>query len=373
MTTPQSRGNSLPRTVLGNTGREISKLGFGGIPIQMVSEGEAVAVVRECVVAGINFFDTARTYTNSEVRVGKALEGIRERVFIATKTASRERAKVEKDLATSLSNLRTDYLDLYQFHNVATEEALEAIFVPGGPVDFVKEQKAKGVVRHIGVTSHSPEIALRAIKTGVFETIQFPFNYIERQADELHAEARRRGMGIIVMKPLAGGGLGDRADLARASVKWIAAQDLSVLIPGVKSIEEVRANVDAVLSGAPTAAEMALLEQTKQELGPVFCRRCGYCAPCPNDIPVNWLSSAEFWFKRAGWQRMDESHIKNFLAGLECQACGTCESRCPYNLPLSRLIPQYSKKLLLRAVELGKIGREEAMAAIVAAGRQDEN
>ncbi len=373
MTTSQPNGSNLPRTVLGQTGMEISKLGFGGIPIQMVSEDEAVAVIRACVAAGINFFDTARTYTNSEVRVGRALEGVRDKVFVATKSVSRERAKVESDLATSLGNLRTDYLDLYQFHNVATEDALEAIFVPGGPVDFVKEQKARGVVRHIGITSHSPEIALKAIKTGEFETIQFPFNYIERQADELHAEARRRGMGIIVMKPLAGGGLGDSAELARASVKWCASQDVSVIIPGVKSLEEVRANVDAVLSGAPTADELALLERTKQELGPVFCRRCGYCAPCPNDIPVNWLSSAEFWFKRAGWLRMDESHIKNFLAGLECQACGTCESRCPYSLPLTRLIPQYSKKLLLRAVELGKISREEAVAAIVAAGRQDED
>ncbi|MGI6358559.1 MAG: aldo/keto reductase [Bacillota bacterium] len=336
---------------LGRTDMQVTTLGFGGIPIQTVSRGQAVETVRYAFMQGINFFDTAQAYTTSESIIGEALQDVREQVYIATKSGGRDVDTVRQHLTDSLANLRTDYIDLYQLHNVVGDEALDKLLAPGGVLDFVKEQQRAGKIKHIGITSHRLETAIRAIKTGEFSTVQFPFNYIEDgAAKELFPLARQMDIGIIVMKPIAGGAMTHPA----ASIKWILDQKVNVVIPGMESTHLVDKNIAAAAAGAPTEEELLSLQQLKDELGPVFCRRCAYCVPCPQGIPVNFLASAELFFNRSGWHKLDEGHVQAFLKGLDCAGCRLCESRCPYNLPLTKIVPETSAKMLEKAKALGK-------------------
>lgn len=341
----------MEQTTLGRTGLEVTRLGFGGIPIQTVTgHDEAVAVVRHAAARGINFFDTARGYTVSEAIIGEALEGRRDQCVIATKTPSRDVDGVARDLETSLASLRTSYIDLYQFHNVMDDETLAKVMAPGGPLEFLEQEQRRGRIRHIGITSHRLETIIRAAATGRFATVQFPFNYIEPgAAEELYPLARRLGLGIIVMKPLAGGVMRNPA----ASIRWVLSQSIDVAIPGVASIAEVDANLKAAEAGTPGPSELADLERDRREIGPTFCRRCGYCIPCPEGIQTNFIASSELFFKRSGWGRLTRSHIEAFRKGLECQGCRTCEGRCPYGLPLSEMIPAISRRMLDRIQALG--------------------
>ena len=191
---------------LGKTGVMVSRIGFGGIPIQKSSEAEALRIVRSCFDLGINFFDTSRVYTTSEERIGKALAGRREEAIIATKTVSRTAEKISEDLATSLKHLGTDYVDLYQFHNVSTEDDLKTVIAPGGLLDVVRRAKKEGRVRHIGITSHRLDVAKEAVKAGCFETIMVALNFVNTEAaDELLAMAKENDTGVIIMKSMAGG------------------------------------------------------------------------------------------------------------------------------------------------------------------------
>jgi predicted aldo/keto reductase-like oxidoreductase len=337
---------------LGRTGIMATRLGFGGIPIQTVTREQAVATVRYCYDKGINFYDTAQAYTVSEGIIGEALEGVRDNVFIATKSGGRDVTAVEKHLAASLEALRSDYIDIYQLHNVVGDESLAKVMAPGGVLDFLKEKKREGVVHHIGITSHRLETILKALKTDEFATIQFPFNYIENDAGrELFPLARRMDVGTLVMKPIAGGAMTHPA----ACIRWILAQDADVIIPGMESPHLVDANWEAARSGPPTPEDLDKLESLARELGPVFCRRCGYCLPCPSGIPVNFIASAELFFNRSGWHKMNGGHVEGFLKGVDCIGCAECERRCPYELPLTRLVPENSARLLKKARELGVI------------------
>lgn len=340
----------MERIRLGRTDIMATRLGFGGIPIQTVTREQALATVRYCYEKGINFYDTAQAYTVSEAIIGEALEGVRENVFIATKSGGRDVATVEKHLAASLEALRTEYVDIYQLHNVVGDETLAKVLAPGGVLDFLKEKRREGVIRHIGITSHRLETMLKALKTDEFATIQFPFNYIEDDAGkELFPLARQMDVGTLVMKPIAGGAMPHPA----ACIKWILAQDADVIIPGMESPRLVDANWEAVLSGPPDPEDMANLAAVAAELGPVFCRRCGYCLPCPSGIPVNFIASAELFFNRSGWHKLNAGHVEGFLKGVDCIACEECEKRCPYELPLTRIVPENSARLLRKARELG--------------------
>lgn len=336
---------------LGRTNLLVRRLGFGGIPIQTVSREQALATVWHAYQRGMNFFDTAQGYTVSESIIGEALQGVRDQVYLATKSAGKDVATVERHLAASLANLRTDHIDLYQLHNVVGDETLGRLVAPGGVLDYLREQQSRGVIGQIGITSHRLDTALKAVRSNLFATVQFPFNFIESDAaSELFPLARQLDVGIIVMKPIAGGAMTDPA----ASIKWILEQCTDVVIPGMESCELVDRNLEAAEAGALTAEELQALEQLKAELGPVFCRRCAYCLPCPQGIPVNFLASAELFFNRSGWHKLDEGHVDSFRKGLDCSGCQTCEARCPYELPLSRIIPDNSRRLLEKAKQLGK-------------------
>lgn len=341
----------MQETRLGRTGMLVRRLGFGGIPVQTVNREQALETVRHAYERGINFFDTAQAYTTSESIIGEALADVRHEVFLATKSGGKDVETVKRHLAASLDSLRTDYLDLYQLHNVVGDEALAKLLAPGGVLDYVKAEQAAGRIRHIGITSHRLETAIKAVRTGEFATVQFPFNYIEHDAAlELFPLARQMDVGIIVMKPIAGGAMTHPA----ASIKWILSQVTDVVIPGMENRELVDKNIAAAMAGSPSDGELAALQQLADELGPVFCRRCAYCLPCPQGIPVNFLASAELFFNRSGWHKLDEGHVESFRKGLGCAGCKVCEGRCPYNLPLSRIVPESSAKMLEKARSLGK-------------------
>ncbi len=345
----------MDKVRLGKTGLMVSRISFGGLPIQSVDRESAVAVVRYAFEKGINFFDTARVYTTSEVDLGRALAGLGEKVIVATKSYQRNLEQLKKDFATSFENLKRDYIDLFQFHIVNYEKELKEIIKKGGPLDYLKQEQQKGRLRHIGITSHRPALMLEALKTGHFETVQIPFNYIERESlDQLIPLARSLDIGIIVMKPVAGGVFTSN----RAAIRWILQYPDLVPIPGMCRIEEVDDNLPA-LGGPLTAAELAGLEADRLDLGSMFCRRCDYCMPCPNKIEASYILRSGMIFKRTGWDKLSLDHINAFKKGLTCMQCGICAARCPYNLPLSEMVIDESLALLREAVVLGKLSAEE--------------
>jgi uncharacterized protein len=345
----------MDKVRLGKTELMVSKISFGGLPIQSVDRDSAASVARYAFDRGINFFDTARAYTTSEADLGRALAGLGEQVIVATKSYYKNNAQLKQDFKISIDFLKRDYIDLFQFHIVNYEKELKAIIRKGGPLDYLREEQQKGRLRHIGITSHRPVLMLEALKTGYFETVQVPLNFIEQEPlDRLIPMARELDIGFIAMKPVAGGVFTNN----RAAISWILQHPDVVPIPGMCRIEEVKDNLEA-LATPFTDKDLAGLEADRDELGTVFCRRCDYCLPCPNDIEASYIVRSGMIFKRTGWDKMEQSHIDAFKKGLSCDQCGTCASRCPYNLPLTEMVIDESKAMLRKAVELGKLSAAE--------------
>ena len=323
---------------LGNTGLKVSQVSFGGIPIQRADAANTMAVVNALEARGINFIDTARGYTVSEEYLGAALEGRREKFIIATKSMSRDAEGMTRDIGISLSNLRTDYIDLYQIHNLP-EKDFDKVFGPGGAYEALCDAKAAGKVRHIGATAHNADVLRRLVEEygDKIETLMFPYNIVETQGHDILAAARKKGIGTIAMKPMAGGNLDDW----NLALRFIAAAGvIDVSIPGMGSVEEVHRNADAADGFSPlTAEELAQCDAIRKELGSEFCRRCGYCAPCTVgiDIPSNFLMSN--YRRKYGLSDWAVSRYQGLAhhAG-ECIGCGACESRCPYELPIRKML-----------------------------------
>ena len=267
----------MEKVRLGKTDLMVSKIGFGGIPIQKPSEEEAVRIVNNCLDLGINFFDTSRVYTTSEERIGKALINRRKEAVVATKTVSRTVEKISEDLDTSLKNLGTDYVDLYQFHNVSSQDDLKAVIVPGGLLDFVRQTKKEGKVRHIGITSHTLDVAKEAVKADCFETIMIALNFVNTEAaDELLDMAKKRDIGVIIMKSMAGGMLENPVLAFKYLMQF---PDILPLI-GIAKEGEMEENIRIVESGEPiTEDDQREIDRIRSELGTGFCRMCNYCQP----------------------------------------------------------------------------------------------
>lgn len=316
---------------LGKTGMMVTKLGFGGIPIQRLTQDEAVAVVKRCLDLGITYIDTANGYTTSEECIGKAIAGRRKDVIIATKSGGRTREDTEKHLALSLKRLGTDYIDLYQFHNIADKDFFDKVMVPNGPMAFLQAQKKAGVIRHIGVTSHSMDMAKELVKSDIFETLLFPFNFITDEAErELLPLCRQHDVGFISMKPLAGGML----DNATLCFKYLFNFPDVVSIPGIEKIAEIEEIVGIFnRSYKLTKAEKKEMQRLKDELGPSFCHRCDYCRPCTNDIAISSVMIAPSFFKRQPPDRFfSGNNAQAIEKAADCTECGECETRCPYHL-----------------------------------------
>ncbi|UCC64833.1 MAG: aldo/keto reductase [Anaerolineae bacterium] len=322
---------------LGKTGLEVSRVGFGGIPIQRLSEGEAVKVVRRCLDLGITFLDTANNYTTSEERIGKAVAGRREQVVIATKTGARERATAQEHLGLSLKRLNTDYVDLWQFHNVSTFEAYEQVLGPDGAMAVAQDALRAGKVRHIGITSHSMDVALRAVPSGRFETLQFPFNFVTHEpAKELVPLAQAHDVGFIAMKPLAGGLLDD----ANLAIKYLLQFENVVPDPGIERPEEIEEIVE-ILTGSweLTSQERQELERFRGQVGTRFCRRCEYCQPCPEGVRIPIIMNLRSFWKRFPAERFFTGWIAEAVeVARRCVECGECEEKCPYHLPIREMI-----------------------------------
>ena len=251
--------------ILGKTGLKVSRMGFGGIPIQRTDAEGAKAVIRYLMDRGVNYIDTARGYTVSEEFLGYALEGIRDKFVIATKSMARTKEAMAADIEISLRNLRTDYIDLYQVHNAPPAD-VEKVIAPGGALEALQEAKAAGKIGHIGITAHSLETFKMALEMDWVETIMFPYNIVETQGEELIRQCTEKNIGFIDMKPLAGGAIED----ATLALRFLCAnENVTVVIPGMAEISEAEQNVAAVENTAPlTAEELAAMDAIRKDLGP---------------------------------------------------------------------------------------------------------
>lgn len=325
---------------LGRTNMLVSRLGFGGIPIQRVSEDEAVAVVRRCLELGINYIDTATGYTTSEERIGKAISGRREGIILATKSPGRTREEVESHLQLSLKRLGVESIDLYQFHNVADLNTLDMVLDPKGPMAVLEDAKRAGQIKHIGITSHQIDAAKEAVKSDRFETIMFPFNFIACEpAIELLSLAREHDVGFIAMKPLGGGMLGN----ATIAFRYLLQFPDVLPIPGIEKVHEIEEIVQ-LLEGPQlmTESEQDEMQRLREELGNRFCRRCDYCQPCTAEIPISMVMSAPSFFKRMPQERLFSGMVAELMEkAANCTECGDCEERCPYHLPVREMIAEY--------------------------------
>ena len=329
--------------ILGKTGLKISRLGFGGIPIQRIDAAGTRKLMLKMKEAGINYIDTARGYTVSESYLGEALEGIREHFILATKSMSRTKEAMEKDIAISLSNLRTDYIDLYQVHNPNPAQ-LQQVTAPGGALEALQEAKAAGKIGHIGVTAHSLETFRMALEMDWVETIMFPYNIVETQGEELIHACAEKNIGFIDMKPLAGGAIED----ATLALRFLLANpDVTVAIPGMAEEAELAQNIAAAENSDPlTQEELAAMEAIRKDLGTQFCRRCNYCAPCTVGIGIPNVFLFEGYLSRYGlreWALSRYSAMEKTAS--DCIECGVCETRCPYNLPIRAMLKKAAVKM----------------------------
>ena len=326
---------------LGRTGLKISRLGFGGIPIQRIDGEKAKELLEAVRSAGINFIDTARGYTVSEELIGAAIEGHRDEFVLATKSMARDKASMAKDIEISLKNLRTDHIDLYQIHNCPPNQ-LEQVCSEEGALAALLEAKAAGKIGHIGITAHSAETFEKALELDWVETIMFPYSIVETQGEELMAKAKEKNIGFIDMKPMAGGAIEDPG----LAIRYICANaNVSVVIPGMYSVEEVAQNAAAAENTVPfTAEEIASIEKIRSELGTTFCRRCGYCAPCSVGINIPNMFVFHGYLSRYGLQDWAKDRYAAMPAKAgNCVECGVCETRCPYQLPIRSMLKKVAE------------------------------
>jgi len=323
---------------LGKTGLKIVPIGFGGIPIQRLNQDLVNEIVNQMIVEGVNFIDTARAYTTSEQMIGNALEGgKREQFILATKSMSREYESMKRDIELSLEQLKTDYIDLYQCHLVKDLEQYQLIMSENGAYRALLEAKAEGKIGHIGLTAHSADFLKQVIHEMPFETLQFPYNLVEKQGEPVFEIAHQRGIGVIVMKPIAGGAIQNGA----LSLKFILQNpNVTVAIPGMDEVEQVTKNM-AVLSDYEQFSESESVElaETVAALGDAFCRRCGYCLPCPQgiDIPSQFLIEGYLTrYNLADWAIVRYNSLA--VKADACVSCGICETKCPYNLPIRKML-----------------------------------
>ena len=328
--------------ILGKTGLKISRLGFGGIPIQRIDAEGTKALMHQMKDAGINYIDTARAYTISEDYLGEALEGIREHFVIATKSMARTRDAMAKDIDLSLQKLRTDYIDIYQIHN-ATPEQLDQVCAPGGALEALQEAKAAGKIGHIGLTAHSLDTFQKALELDWVETFMFPYNIVETQGEKLIQACHEKNIGFIVMKPLAGGAIED----ATTALRYICANSaVDVVIPGMAEPKEIAQNMAAVCDTAPlTQEEKAKILEIRNALGTQFCRRCNYCQPCAAGINISGVFLFEGYLSRYGLEEWARSRYAGLsVKASACIGCGACEARCPYSLPIREMLKKAAEK-----------------------------
>ncbi|MBQ8017186.1 MAG: aldo/keto reductase [Methanobrevibacter sp.] len=318
---------------LGKTNLEVNKNGFGALPIQRRNEKDSIEILKTAYENGIDFYDTARFYTDSEEKLGKAFENIRENIYIATKTGMETVEEFWNDLETSLKNLRTDYIDLYQFHNIS--------FCPKEEDDLYKamlEAKAQGLINHIGITTHKITIAHEALDCGLYETLQYPFSYLSGDEElKLVEKCKQLDVGFIAMKAMGGGLIKN----SKASFAYINQFDNVLPIWGIQKLEELNEFL-SYDSTTILSEELKLdIENDKEELGVNFCRGCGYCMPCPEGINISLCARMSLWMRRFPTEpNLDETTQETMKKTLDCIECYACVDNCPYELDIPELLKE---------------------------------
>lgn len=319
---------------LGKTGIVTNKNGFGALPIQRISDKDAVYLLKKAYDNGITYFDTARWYTDSEHKLGLAFEGIRDKIWIATKTGANNAEEFWKDLETSLENLKTDYIDVYQFHNPA--------FCPkpgdeSGLYDAVLKAKEQGKVKHIGITNHRLAVANEAVDSGLYETLQFPFCYLATKKDiELVEKCKAKDMGFVAMKALSGGLITNSA----AAYAYLAQYDNVLPIWGVQRENELDEFLSYIEEPPAMTEEIkAVIAHDREELLGEFCRGCGYCMPCPMGIEINNCARMSLLLRRSpSAGHLSKEGQEKMMKIENCIHCNQCKSKCPYGLDTPALL-----------------------------------
>ena len=318
---------------LGKTNLEVNKIGFGALPIQRRNMNDSIAILNKAYESGIDFYDTARFYTDSEEKLGKAFENVRSEIYLASKTAAETPEDFWKDLETSLKELRTDYLDLYQHHNIS--------FCPKEGDEMAKamlEAKEEGLIKHIGITTHKITIAHEALDSGLYETLQYPFSYISGDEElKLVQECKELDVGFIAMKAMGGGLLKN----AKASFAYMNQFDNVLPIWGIQHMSELEEFLSFPSDLLVDDILKADIEEDKKELGDNFCRGCGYCMPCPEGINISLCARMSLWIRRFPTEpNMDEKTQETMKKTLDCIECYACVDNCPYELDIPQLLKE---------------------------------
>jgi len=322
---------------LGATGLKLSEIGFGGIPIQKLSPEESKRLIEAAQERGINFFDSARAYMDSEQKIGLGLDKI---AIVSSRSNVRTKKEMLLDIRKSLTNFGREQIELYSLHNVGTPEDYVLRTAKNGALEGLKEAKKEGLVGHVGITSHNQDILLKAIKDNLFESIMLPYNPRETDIEVIDA-ANEQGIGILVMKPLCGGTIRN----AELSLRFILEQKVSSVLVGMESTEQVIQNCGIEFKQLSTE-EREKLKTEIEALGNRFCRRCGYCLPCPNGLDIPLIFILEGYYLRYGLTEFALSRYGPLKkhAG-DCTQCGNCEARCPYKLPIREMLKEAKEHL----------------------------
>jgi predicted aldo/keto reductase-like oxidoreductase len=325
------------RVRFGRTDLMVSRLAFGGIPIQRLSRRDGIRLVEDAVDLGINFIDTAHSYGHSEELIGEAMRSVgRTTLVVATKSPSADRQRFLADLDESLRRLGTDYIDVFQFHGVSSRKKMDVVMGPGGAMEGMLEGVRAGKIRFPAFSSHSLPIAAEMIATGRFDAVQVPFNFVDSQAaDEVFPLARQADMGIIAMKPLGGGLLDD----ARLCFRFLLQHPGIVPDPGIETLPQLHEIIGVMESGGPLSVEEKLrIGGYRERLGREWCHRCEYCQPCPQRISISTVLTAKSFAVRMPLEKVKSFVEAPMKAAEGCEECRQCVERCPYHLDVPVLM-----------------------------------
>lgn len=339
----------MTAVTLGRTGITVNKNGFGALPVQRVTKEEAAKLLRRACEGGITFFDTARAYTDSEEKLGYALADVRDRIYIATKTMAQTAEGFWKDLETSLSLLKTDYIDIYQLHNPA--------FCPkpgdeSGLYDAMLKAREQGKIRFIGITNHRLSVAEEAVESGLYDTLQFPFCYLASERDiRLVEMCREKNVGFIAMKSLSGGLITNSA----AAYAYADQYDNVLPIWGIQREEELSEFLGYVKEPPVMTQKLrAVIEEDREQLSGSFCRACGYCMPCPVGIEINTCARMSQLIRRSPSELQLTPEVQAKMKKVEeCKNCGACKKKCPFGLDTPTLLKKNYEDY--KAILAGKV------------------
>lgn len=333
----------MKRNKLGKTDMVVTHFSFGGIKLHGVPN-EAESIVNKALDLGINYIDTARCYGDSEMHIGKVMKHRRSECYLSSKSIRRSKEETAEDIDTSLKLLNTDMIDIYFCHDISRDQHYEKVMSDSGSLAAIKEAVKAGKVRYVGLSTHRAEIALKGIESGEFDVLMLPINLFDQEfITDVLPVARKAGIGIVGMKPLAGGAF----TYPQIALRYSLAQDIDSQLVGISKISELEEDFEiADKFQPPTEEEMNKLLAEAKELGKDFCRQCGYCLPCTVEIEIPKVFLYERYYKRFWLEDYAKEQYKLLVVKAdECVECGKCEERCPYELPIMQKLSEAHKLL----------------------------